>query len=114
MPMTRVALAAALLLGGTAGLASAASAQMVSAPQPLAATVPSDLPRNARPLHYTIAIEPDAAKLSFTGQSSAEIEMFGATPELVLHAVDLAISEASLVPAGGGAAIPLKIVIDPD
>ena len=114
MSMTRVALAAALLLGGTAALAFPASAQTVSAPQPLAETVPSDLPRVARPLHYTIAIEPDAAKLTFTGQNSAEIVVFGATPELALHAVDLAISEARLIPSDGGAAIPLTIALDPD
>ncbi len=114
MSISRVALATALLLGGTAALGPAVAAQAVSAPQPLAQTVPSDLPRNARPLHYTIAIEPDAAKLMFTGQSSAEIEVFAVTPELTLHAVDLTISEARLVPADGGAAIPLKIALDPD
>jgi aminopeptidase N len=114
MSMTKVALATALLLAGTAGLAVSAGAQAVAPPQPLAETVPSDLPRVARPLHYTIAIEPDATKLTFTGQSSAEIAVFAATSELTLHAVDLAISQARLVPAAGGAAIALKIALDPD
>jgi aminopeptidase N len=112
MSMTRVALATALLLAGTAAQAPAAIAQAALAP--LAESVPSDLPRTARPLHYTIAVEPDAAKLTFTGQSSVEIQVFTGTPDLVLHAADLAISEATLSPAAGGAAIPLKVVLDAD
>ena len=80
MSMTKVALATALLLAGTAALAPAAIAQAAASLAPLAETVPSDLPRTARPLHYTIAIEPDAAKLTFTGQSTADIEVFAARP----------------------------------
>ena len=114
MSITRVALATALLLAGTAALAPLAMSQAHPNGQPLAETVPSDLPRIARPLHYAIAIEPDAAKLTFTGQSGAEIEVFAATSGLTLHAVDLAISEARLVPAGGGATIALKIALDAD
>ena len=114
MSMTRVALATALLLGGTAAFSSTVAAQPAAALQPLAEAVPSDLPRTARPLHYAIAIEPDATKLTFTGQSSADIEVFAATPDLTVHAVDLAISEARLVPADGGTAIALKIALDPD
>ncbi|QGN56418.1 M1 family peptidase [Novosphingobium sp. Gsoil 351] len=93
-------------------LTPVASAQPATPPQPLAKSVPSDLPRTARPLHYAIAIEPDAANLTFAGQSSAEIEVFAETSELLLHAVDLKIAEARLVPAAGGVAIPLKIALD--
>lgn len=118
MTIGKVALATALLLAGTAVPAAAQTAREAQppaqAPAPLLDSVPSDLPRTARPLHYAIAIEPDAAKLTFTGQSSAEIEVFAATSELSLHAVDLKIAEASLVPVGGGAAIPLKIALDED
>ena len=114
MSINKVALATALLLASTTSLASISIAQPATPPQPLSESVPSDLPRTARPLHYTIAIEPDAAKLTFTGQSSAEIEVSAATSELVLRAVDLKIAEARLVPAAGGTAIPLKISLDED
>ena len=114
MSINKVALATALLLASTASQTSVALAQSAPPAQPLSESVPSDLPRTARPLHYTIAIEPDAAKLTFAGQSSAEIEVFAATSELVLHAVDLKIAEARLVPATGGAAIPLSISLDED
>ena len=118
MTIGKVALATALLLAGTAVPAAAQIAREaqppVEAPAPLPDSVPSDLPRTARPFHYTIAIEPDAAKLTFTGQSSAEIEVFAVTSELVLHAVELKIAKAMLIPAGGGVAIPLKIVLDDD
>ena len=113
MTIGKVALATVLLLASTS-LAPAASAQSAPPTQPLNESVPSDLPRTARPLHYTIAIEPDAAKLTFTGQSSAEIEVFAATSELVLHAVDLKFADARLVPAAGGPAIPLRIALDED
>ena len=118
MTIGKVALATALLLAGTAVPAAAQIAREaqppVEAPAPLPDSVPSDLPRTARPFHYTIAIEPDAAKLTFTGQSSVEIEVFAVTSELVLHAVELKIAKAMLIPAGGGVAIPLKIVLDDD
>ena len=112
MTIGKVALATSLLLAGTAVPAAAQIAEAIQAPAPLPASVPSDLPRTARPIHYTIAIEPDAAKLTFTGQSSAEIEVFAVTSELVLHAVELKIAKAMLIPAGGGVAIPLKIALD--
>ena len=116
MSITKVALATAFLLASAASQTSVALAQTLAQPatppQPLSESVPSDLPRVARPLHYPIAIEPDAAKLTFTGQSTAEIEVFAVTSELVLHAVELKIAKAMLIPAGGGVAIPLKIALD--
>lgn len=114
MSKAKVALATALLLAGTAALVPAVGAQPTARPAPLAETVPSDLPRGARPLHYTIAIEPDAAKLTFSGRSTAEIEIFAAGRELVLHANELSITGATLTPAGGGTAIPLEIAIEAD
>ena len=113
MNMNGVALATAFLLG-TAAHGPAAIAQ--AAPlAPLAESVPSDLPRVARPLHYTIAIEPDAAKLSFSGASSVDIQVFAETSELVLHANDLKITEANLSSEVGPVLLaPLTITLDPE
>jgi aminopeptidase N len=106
---TWAAAAAALLLAG-----SAIAQVPPAASGPLDPSVTSDLPRTARPLHYTIAIEPDAQALTFTGASSVDIEVYAQTRELVLHANGLKIAEASLTPAGGGAAVPLRVKLDKD
>ena len=68
---------------------------------PLPASVPSDLPRNARPLHYTIRIVPEPARLAFAGTSTVELEVYAETSALVLHAADLAITHAVLIGADG-------------
>ena len=43
---------------------------------PLPESVPSDLPRTARPLHYRIEVVPDAANLVFSGSASIDVEVF--------------------------------------
>ena len=111
MRFTGLALAAGLLLAGTSSLSQAQTATPAA---PLNADVTSDLPRSAAPSHYAIEIEPDAGKLTFAGLSTVNLQVFAATPELVLHVNDLKIAEASLVPAAGGAAIPLRVTLDAD
>ena len=108
MRLVGLGLAAAALLAGTSSFA-----QAPVAPAPLAAEVTSDLPRTAAPSHYAIEIEPDAGALTFKGTSSVDLQVFATTPELVLHANDLKIAEASLAPLmGDGATIPLAVKID--
>ena len=75
--MKRLAVATftALLLAGcasTAPLAEGAVPGLSSAP--LAASVPSDLPRSARPLHYAIDVVPDAQNLTFAGTEAVTLE----------------------------------------
>jgi len=104
------ALTALLLAGGAA--ASLAQAPAVTT-APLPETVPSDLPRTARPLHYRIEVVPDAANLVFSGTSSVDIEVFERTDALTLHANELAFRSARLLPAGAaGAGIALEPEID--
>ena len=110
MRLVGLGLAAAALLAGTSSFAQAPVAVA-----PLAAEVTSDLPRTAAPSHYAIEIEPDARALTFKGESSVDLQVFEATVELVLHANDLKIAEASLAPLNGdGATIPLTVSLDPD
>ena len=75
---------------------------------PLADSIPSDLPRTARPLHYTIEIEPDAQALTFAGKSIVTLELYQPADELVLHALELNIADAVLV-APDGARLPLTV-----
>lgn len=86
-------------------------AQQTLANPSAAAGVHTDLPRVAHPSHYTIAITPDAANLTFSGISAVDLEVTEATPFLTLHALGLKFSSASLIPAGG-AAVPMTVTVD--
>ena len=102
------ALTALLLAGG-----AAASFAQAPATGPLPESVPSDLPRTARPLHYRIAVVPDAANLVFSGTSSVDLEVFERTDALTLHANELAFQSARLFPAGSsGEGIALAPEVD--
>lgn len=79
---------------------------------PLSAAVASDLPRSARPIHYSISIRPDAQALTFSGSSAVDLQVFEKSSTLVLHAVELDISSARLIPATGGAAMPMQVRLD--
>ena len=105
-----------LLLAGCAGTPqSVASTAPVFTGQPLAASVTSDLPRVARPLHYAIDIVPDAAKLSFTGTSSVDLEVYEPTDTVTLQAAELDIASARLLGASGtGPARALAVTLDPE
>jgi aminopeptidase N len=78
-----------LAVAATLALAAGApSLAQPAAPSP-AAQVPSQLPRNVRPLHYTIAATPDAANLRFTGRVRIDVEVLQATDTITLNAVDM-------------------------
>ncbi|MGZ3249951.1 MAG: M1 family metallopeptidase [Croceibacterium sp.] len=103
---------AALLLASTAGVAFAQTA--APAPSPLPASVTSNLPRTARPLHYRIDVRPDAQKMTFNGTESVTLVVFQATDTLTLNANELTIASARLSPARGkGAAMNLSARLDP-
>lgn len=113
----RIKLTAALL--AAASLSACASMQADTAASftraPLAADTISDLPRNARPLHYDIEVRPNAADLTFAGRESVTIEVYEPSDALTLHANDLAVASAKLTPVkGGGQMIDLGVDLDTD
>ena len=65
--MQRTLIAAMIALACAAPAASA-----VAAPQ---AQTSTQLPRNARPLHYDVTITPDAWNLSFLGKVQIDFEV---------------------------------------
>jgi aminopeptidase N len=113
-----IKLTAALL--AAASLSACANMQAATPPPaltgaPLAESVPSDLPRNARPTHYKIDVVPDAANLTFSGMTSIDLELYERTPVLTLHASELAFTSARLFRADGrGEAVPLTASVDED
>jgi aminopeptidase N len=107
--------AAALLLAGSATVFPAAATAPALTTAPLPESIPSDLPRIARPTHYSISFVPDAQNLTFAGTESVDLELFEASDVLTLHAHELAITSARISPAGGsGEAIALTPSLDED
>lgn len=89
----------------------ARAADTAPAPASDNALLPSALPRNARPTHYTVAITPDAAALTFKGTFGIDVEVLAATPTLIVNADLLTFGAVRLVPAQG-APVPLTVTLD--
>jgi aminopeptidase N len=90
---------------GEAPIAAAAAA----APQ-----VPSQLPRNVRPVHYAIYAVPDAANMRFTGRTDIDIDVLEATDRITLNAADLRFDTVSIGNASGLALNSVDTDIDAD
>ena len=92
--------AAALALAGLTALPVAAAVAPVAA---RAALVTTQLPRNVRPIHYEVALTPDATRMTFAARVAITLDVVAPTASITLNAVDLAFSGATLVPAADGA-----------
>jgi aminopeptidase N len=81
----------------TSALVSALFLATVSVGASAAAPAQRDvLPTNVVPIHYTLAVRPDAAHMTFTGSVQIDIDVKQATPNIVLNAADLTFSKVSL------------------
>jgi len=65
-------------------------------------SLPTQLPREAVPHHYSITVTPRADKLSFDGSVAIDIQVLKATRTLTLNAADLTFDKATITPAGRG------------
>lgn len=103
-------------------LAACAAQSGIEAPAPIAAapalagapldtSVPSQLPRIARPVHYDISITPDAKALRFAGEAGIDLELYEPSATLTLNALDLSFASANLTGADGKT-ISLTVAID--
>jgi aminopeptidase N len=97
-----LALAAALTV--TAGAPSQAQPARPAARTPVAPQIPSQLPRNARPLHYRIAVTPDAEHLRFTGRVEIDFAVMQPTDTITINAVDMNFSRVTVDGATQGRA----------
>jgi aminopeptidase N len=89
------------ILSVTSILALTAPVLAAAAKAKTAELVPTQLPRTARPTHYTIHVTPDAATLSFKAQAQIDIELLIASNSITLHAADLAFKSVSLRNSAG-------------
>ena len=105
-------LVTSLLLAGCASIPERHAVAPVVRAAPLAQTTPTQLPRVARPSHYAITVTPDLSKQTFAGTSRTDLTILETTNAIVMNAANLAITEATLLPAAGGTAAPLRITLD--
>jgi aminopeptidase N len=90
----------ALFATAAMGAAQPVWAQSVG-PQSVATLAPNAqgrivLPTTAAPLHYDILVRPDAAKLTFSGSVTIDLEVKARTRTLVLNAADIGFDRVSL------------------
>ncbi len=103
-----------LSLAATPALAREAAAAAAPAAAPLPESVPSQLPRLARPTHYDIAVTPDAKALTFTGRAAIDLDLFADSTTITMNALDLAFTSASIARADGSGRTALTATVDPD
>lgn len=75
--------------------------------------VPTQLPVNARPIHYAIRVAPDAPNLRFTASAAIDVELLKPSSSLTLNAAELDIASASIMPPDGKA-VKLGVAVDAD
>ncbi|SEL84648.1 aminopeptidase N [Pseudoxanthomonas sp. GM95] len=107
--------AIALALAG-ASLTAAAQSGPATPATPAAtsaAMVTTQLPRTAKPSHYTVEVTPHADKMTFDGKVSIDIEVLESTNTIVLQAANLTFAN-STVAAAKGKPMAAKVTVDAD
>jgi aminopeptidase N len=95
--MRRARLSVSIFLAAAIGLmAQATSAALTQAP----VRTTTQLPDTVRPLHYDVAINPDAQALKFKGKVRIAIEVLTPTHRITLNAVDLDFQKVELTGNG--------------
>ncbi len=101
-----------LALAALCGL-SCVSAQAVAAATQTTLTT-SQLPRNAKPTHYSLSIIPDAAKMTFQGHAVILVDLLVPSDSITLHGAGLAVTAASIKAAGGAATAATATADEPN
>ena len=112
--MRRTPIVSALALATALALSGCATAGRETAATPAAASaqIPSQLPRNVRPVHYAIWAAPDRANLRFTGRTDVDVDVLEATDTITLNAAELDFGEVSIGNNSGLALNPADTDLD--
>ncbi len=109
-PVATLAAAAVALI---AALIPSAIARCGSFPEGESRPTPTQLPRVAVPLRYSVSVTPDASNLRFAADALIGFKLVKATDVVVLNAVDLEISTAAILDRHGIVVPVRQIVVDP-
>ncbi len=71
----------------------------------------TQLPRTVRPLHYDVAVRPDAEKMVFSGHVAIDIDVLQATNSITLNAIDMTFPKVGLSSAQGASA-EARVTVD--
>jgi puromycin-sensitive aminopeptidase len=74
---------------------------------------PYRLPQHATPTRYDLQLEPDLTALTFTGEETVTLDVTAPTAEIVLNAVELTISEATITSARGDSLRGVAVADEP-
>ena len=105
-------LALTLVLAGCAATTAEPMAAPGSTAAATVAQIPTQLPRNVRPLRYSISVVPDAPNLRFSGTSLTDIEILEATDRITLNAADLEFGGSSITGSDGRELRPTRTSVD--
>ncbi|GGE77843.1 M1 family metallopeptidase [Massilia psychrophila] len=108
--MHRTLISAAVL--ALAGLTAAPAFSAPAAPAARAVQATTQLPREVRPIHYDVALTPDAARSTFAGKVAITLDVLAPTASITLNAADLAFISATLASGAGGAPLQASTSID--
>ena len=108
-PFSLAVAAAVVVLASGSGTVAAAAARASDAP-----SATTQLPRGIHPLHYDVALVPNAATLTFEGRTTVTIDVAAPTRRITLNAVGLAFSSVRLLPASGRSTGVAAAAIDVD
>ncbi|WP_114226804.1 MULTISPECIES: M1 family metallopeptidase [Sphingomonas] len=101
-----------LLLLGSALAGPAAFAQVPAPAQDRIESTVTQLPRTAIPRHYTVAVTPDAARLSFAGTVAIDLDVVKPTSSLTLNAKALRFQSVAIQPGSGGPVRPGRATVN--
>lgn len=107
----RSILAASAALFALVPLGHAVAAPATQTADATADIVPSQLPRNAAPLHYAITVTPDAEKLTFDGNVRIEFMLKTPSDSVTLNAADIDFRTVTIA-KGRAAAIPVTTQVN--
>ncbi|HET8899928.1 MAG TPA: M1 family metallopeptidase [Rhodanobacteraceae bacterium] len=106
--MRRILATAIVLALATASLGVAAKPELPAAAGALPTT---ELPRTARPSHYTIEVTPHADKMNFDGKVAIDLELLKASDRIELQAVGMTFAN-SVLRSAAGKTYPAKVSVD--
>ena len=107
----RSILTASAALLALAPLGRAIAAPATKTADAAADIVPSQLPRNAAPLHYAITVTPDAEKLTFDGNVHIEFMLKTPSDSVTLNAADIDFRTVTIA-KGRAAALPVTTQVN--
>ena len=80
-------------------VADTPAAHTMAARAAASSLAPTQLPRDVRPTHYDVSIEPHADKLSFDGQVTVDVQVLQPTTSTTLNALNMKFASVKLMPA---------------